>query len=562
MRRIRNQNLAQLLMQLRFSPRKQCRKQLASAEKLLADITDDAEYPFEFICYRITGFRPKSLSGQELIKGNQLAGDLQIFIAKLSGWLSDSAEQQPQKVYTIDQLAETLGVSTKTINRWRRRGLAARKFVFADGSKRLGIPQSNIDKFLSANPKLIKDAKNFNRLTKNEKHRIIRRARTLAADGKTSRHQIINKIAARLARSPGSVRSVIINYEKTHPQKPLFAHSTAALSPAQVHKLFESYKQGCGIVELSRQFDRSRSSVYRLIDVGRARQLLAKKIEYVPSDEFLETNAKKNIPPVVIQSPEAEKAVEPFKLTSKTLPTYLQKLKDLPHLTREREVQLFRRYNFLKYLASKNKTDIKPIRASGAKLTEIEHCLAEAETIKKLIIEANLQLVVTIANKHTTRGANLLDLISDGNFSLFRAVEKFDYTRGFRFATYASLAIAKDFARIIPAEAARPDKAPTPSYEDAHRDFRAAATAGVAAIEGAHRNLVQVIKENLDQREQYIIINHFGLVGTLVKKNKKTLKQIGDDLSLSKERVRQIELLALQKLKRSLSIEEFELLTG
>jgi DNA-directed RNA polymerase sigma subunit (sigma70/sigma32) len=59
-----------------------------------------------------------------------------------------------------------------------------------------------------------------------------------------------------------------------------------------------------------------------------------------------------------------------------------------------------------------------------------------------------------------------------------------------------------------------------------------------------------------------VIINHFGLLGTLIRKEKKTLKQIGEDLGLTKERIRQIELVALQKLKHRLSIEEFELLTG
>jgi len=83
-----------------------------------------------------------------------------------------------------------------------------------------------------------------------------------------------------------------------------------------------------------------------------------------------------------------------------------------------------------------------------------------------------------------------------------------------------------------------------------------------AAVERARNDLIQVIRNNLEQREQYIIINHFGLEGTLVKKNKKTLSQIGVDLGLSKERVRQIELEGLQKLRQSLSPELFDLLTG
>jgi RNA polymerase sigma factor (sigma-70 family) len=86
--------------------------------------------------------------------------------------------------------------------------------------------------------------------------------------------------------------------------------------------------------------------------------------------------------------------------------------------------------------------------------------------------------------------------------------------------------------------------------------------AGVEAIEMARRSLEQVIEENLAEREQYIIRYHFGLTGSVVKKKFKTLKQIGDELGISKERVRQIELIALGKLRQTLSPEEFELLTG
>ena len=81
-------------------------------------------------------------------------------------------------------------------------------------------------------------------------------------------------------------------------------------------------------------------------------------------------------------------------------------------------------------------------------------------------------------------------------------------------------------------------------------------------MERAHLSLSQVIEDNLTEREQYIILNRFGIVGSPIRKETKTLKQLGEELGFSKERIRQIELTALQKLRQSLSSEEFELLTG
>ena len=67
-------------------------------------------------------------------------------------------------------------------------------------------------------------------------------------------------------------------------------------------------------------------------------------------------------------------------------------------------------------------------------------------------MRANLRLVVSIAKRHVTPDQNFFELVSDGNMSLIRAVEKFDFSRGNKFSTYASWAIMKNFARTIPGE--------------------------------------------------------------------------------------------------------------
>ncbi|UCF44024.1 MAG: DUF3853 family protein [Planctomycetota bacterium] len=564
MRQIKDRNLAQLLMQLRFTPPQQRRKELEAAEELFATIEKDKEYPFEFVCFRITGFHPRGLPELEPIKGDELAEDLHIFIAKLSGQVAQSVAEQNQKVYTIEELAEVLGISTKTIGRWRKRGLLARKFIFDDGKKRFGFLQSAVDEFLHENPSLAAKAKNFKPLTKKEKQQIIRRAKALAARTPLSRYQIIERVAAKTGRAHETIRYTLLNYEKTHPDKRISNEPPGVISQTAAAELYKLYKQGHDIKELMERFGRSKSSVYRIINQRRARALMAKKVEFVDSDEFLEEDAEQKIlaKPIGDQKPVSRTPIEPFDLANVSLlPQYLDALRDAPVLNRQREVELFRRYNYLKYLACINRAGIKPGYVRSARLTKIERCLAEAEAIKKMIIEANLRLVVSIAGKHATSEPGFLELVSKGNFALIKTVEEFDYAKGVRFSRLASLGIAKEYAKVS-GKTTELTREKAGAVGDVQRYLKTLDAGDLGAIERARQSLVQVIKDELDEREQYIILNHFGLVGPPVKKKKKTLQQIGQDLDLTKERVRQLELIALQKLRHSLSIEEFELLTG
>jgi RNA polymerase sigma factor (sigma-70 family) len=564
MRRITSKSLAQLLMQLRFTPEKKRRKQLDAAEKLFAMIDEDKEYPFEFVCFHITGFHLESAGEGELIRGDDLLEDLWIFISKLSGQLARPVAEQNQKIYTVEELAETEGVSTKTIYRWRKRGLIARKYVFEDGMRRFGFLQSSVDEFLSAHPDISGRAKNLWRLTDRQKQQIVKQAVKLAAGTNLSRHKIIDRISAKTGKCYETIRYTLLNYENAHPDKPVFIKSTGVIEAAQAAEIYRLFKQGCSVKELMTRFARNKSSIYRIINRRRAKVLLAREIEFVASDEFLEQDAKERIlsEPVDKSEASAPMNVEPIKLTGSSLSEYLHTLRDTTVLNREDEVELFRRYNYLKFLACQSRAHVKLSHVSGTMLSKIESCLAQAEEIKRRIIEANLRLVVNISRKHTLSGANVLDLVSEGNISLMRAVEKFDYSRGFRFATFASWIIAKDFARKVPARSGRLDKTTTASLANIHRDLKTEDAVDFAAMEQAHRSLTQVIKNELNEREQYTILHRYGLVGPPIKKQRKTLKQIGEELGLSKERVRQIELLALQKLRQSLSIEEFELLTG
>ena len=103
--------------QVRFAPRDKKIEQVDCAEKLLRDIQLDRDYNFEFVCFRITGFRPEK-SAIVKIKGENLRHDLHCFIEDLSDSANVSAEEFGQPVHTVDDLSKMFNVSTKTISRW------------------------------------------------------------------------------------------------------------------------------------------------------------------------------------------------------------------------------------------------------------------------------------------------------------------------------------------------------------------------------------------------------------------------------------------------------------
>ncbi len=85
-------------------------------------------------------------------------------------------------------------------------------------------------------------------------------------------------------------------------------------------------------------------------------------------------------------------------------------------------------------------------------MDEIESLYEKSVEVKNQIVQSNLRLVVSIAKRHVNGTDDFFGLISDGNISLIRAVEKFDYSRRTKFSTYATWAIMKNFARTIPDE--------------------------------------------------------------------------------------------------------------
>src|SRR5262249_30565867 len=191
--------------------------------------------------------------------------------------------------------------------------------------------------------------------------------------------------------------------------------------------------------------------------------------------------------------------------------------------------------------------EVDPARVRTQTLDEVERLAQEADEVKNLLVSANMRLVVNIAKRHLHQSDNLFELISDGNLSLMRAVEKFDYGRGFKFSTYASWAIMKNFARSIPDEKTRRERFLTGHEEvfDIAPDNRGDEHEAVAAGERATKSVNRLL-EYLEPREREIIRMRAGLDDHAPA----TLEEIGHQFGITKERVRQLNARAMSKLRQ------------
>jgi RNA polymerase primary sigma factor/RNA polymerase sigma factor len=308
-------------------------------------------------------------------------------------------------------------------------------------------------------------------------------------------------------------------------------------------KIYQQYRRGAPVETLALRHRRTKTSVYRIINEMRARRIMELPLDFIPNPTFGRATAEKTI---LTAMPASEAQAKKARLPS-GLPPYLASLYEVPLLNREQEAHLFRKFNFLKYKASKLRSQLDLATAKSSAMDEIESLYDQAVALKNQIVRANLRLVVSIAKRHVGQGDNFFELVSDGNMSLIRAVEKFDYARGNKFSTYASWAIMKNFARTIPDEHRHRDRFRTSHSEmftatEEHRSDQ-------YEQESAQRqreNQIGKILERLDEREQKIIISRFGLEHG---HEPQTLKEVGAEMGVTKERIRQLEARALNKLR-------------
>jgi RNA polymerase primary sigma factor len=297
---------------------------------------------------------------------------------------------------------------------------------------------------------------------------------------------------------------------------------------------------------------------------------------------------------------------------------YLKEMSRVPLLSIQEEVSLARRIEegrdaLLRLRAMKKTTE--PSTGSERKRIQLEHRVNDGLGAREHLIKANTRLVVSVAKRYMGRGVHFLDLIQEGNLGLMKAVEKFDYHRGFRFSTYATWWIRQTISRAI-ADQSRTIRVPVHMtdriqrlYRTAHdieqRTGRKATSEEIgqelglderkvdwmlqvswrpvslenpigeedeemitfvedtftpspteSASEQLLREKVEEVLGTLSPREARVLRMRFGLCG----ERPYTLEEVGQKFGLTRERIRQIEGRALRRLRhprRARQLQEY-----
>lgn len=238
------------------------------------------------------------------------------------------------------------------------------------------------------------------------------------------------------------------------------------------------------------------------------------------------------------------------KAPSSALPAYVASLYTVPLLGKSEEAELFLRMNFFRLCAERLRSSgagtLKTAREQAAR-----QFLSLSELVRNRIVRANLRLVVAIAKKFVTTRHGFDELVSEGHLPLIRAAELFNVGLGNRFSTYATWAVRNHLARFVSLQARGGEPIGLEVHSELAQPSHVAGSAATHHELERQRQWMTQLLARLAPRDQQVMRARFGLND---QGSAQTLSEIAGDLGLSKERVRQLVLHALDEL-RDLAIE-------
>jgi RNA polymerase sigma factor (sigma-70 family) len=530
MSRYRVEVLAGLARQLAYAPLTVRGQQLSAAESFLLTIDPNATYSYADIVEAITSYRPRKDDGTRL-PGRAVQHDISILIEEVSDSMDVSSSSLAEPVLSIEDVTERFNVTSKTIQRWRKRGLVSRRFIFPDGRRRVGFLLSSIERFISTNSETVERGANFTQVNLTERDAMLRDARRLATRCRCCVREITRRLARRYGRSPLTVLHTVKKFDSENPKEAIFTRAPREMKPATRQRVARAVSRGVPLTVLSRRLNVTRSAIYQAAIDARIERLQSLRIKFHDDPIFHGPDAESQIRDLVQAAERAATPADPVRIP-RGLSPYLQSLYHTQLLSPALERALFLAFNYYKSRFVQLRRRFDPETARKRELDALDRALADARAVKNRIISANLRLVVSTARRHMQPGLSLMELISEGNVILMRAVDGFDVGRNFRFSTYGTFALAKGFARLVPQmRNTRTGSGELVSDLPDRRDSSPDAL--------SRRDEVEKLLSRLDIAERTVIAARFGLAPA----------DSVDALGLSRPRLRLLERVALDKLR-------------
>lgn len=518
---------------------------VADVETLITELEPNRCYSAEFLLHQLEGpftFDGRLAADFPPIQSEVAQAQLRELIEAVTHRLPIPIADAPEEVLELKDIAAEYNVSTKTVYRWRNHGLVARYIAFPD-SKRLAVFKSSFHRFLKDHGDLVQRGSGFRQGNDEERKDVVRRARQLVDKG-LSRGEIVRALAAETNRCEQTIRTMLARHDQDQPDDPVFSDDELD-GRRSAQAIYEALRNGESVKEIAGRVRITVASAQRIIRRKRFEQICNWEVGFVESDEFKEPDADAKI--LLAPMPRLEPPKKPSHNLPEPTNAYFDALWQYPVLTRGQERILFRRYNYIKYKLVMLRQRLQRGRVSSRMMDEIESLYEQALDIRTVLSNCNLRLVVFIAKRFAGTDRLLDELISDGNWHLTRAIENFDYTKGWKFSTYAMASIASNFARRSSENGNEAHK--LQGYVE-HALSKPDASWNNHVVEQmqwrCHCSDVDKLLAHLPERERFIIVRRFGL-GKVDEPE--TLKEVGDQLNITKERVRQLEARAIEMLR-------------
>jgi len=217
------------------------------------------------------------------------------------------------------------------------------------------------------------------------------------------------------------------------------------------------------------------------------------------------------------------------------------------------EARLFLQYNYARYRLSRL-AEAQQKRFAKARARQMDLWYERTQQIRADLVRANMALVLAMAKRTRIPNVEFSELVSEGNMALLRSVEKFDVSRGFKLSTYACRAILKSFNRLATKTGRYRQHFPTeydPELERSDYDVKKHEMQREDSVESL-REILASNRANLTEVEQTVVTERFALAS---RGKGRTLAEVGKMVGLTNERVRQLQNVALSKIRSVLNDE-------